>query len=87
MLYFIRTHFEARKVLFSENDDWLVVLGKDGCIRMIDWKMPPSSIKIEHESVSDAISSRNGHYFAISSEDEVIIYDSLTMKSIGSFKS
>lgn len=35
---FLRTEFESKKVLYSENDEWLIILDKEGNVRVIDWK-------------------------------------------------
>ncbi len=81
----MNTQVESRKVLFSQNDEWLILLGKDGCIRFIDWKRPVEDVKIQENLINDATSSKNGNYFAAATSNSVKIYNSKSMESIWSF--
>lgn len=75
--YFLRTEFECKKVLYSENDNWLIILDKEGNIRVIDWKQGEETLKIDEHAIFDAVSARNGEIFAVNNfEGKVNIYDS-----------
>ena len=52
--YFIRTEFEAKKLIFSQNDQWLIILDKDGYLRIIDWKQNENNLHIDETEIYDS---------------------------------
>lgn len=83
--FFIRTEFESKKVLFTENDEWLIILDKEGNIRVIDWQQPQPEITLEEDSIYDAVAARDGNHFAVATLTHFSIYNSQSKERIGYF--
>lgn len=45
----MRTGFIAKKVLYSADDEWLIILDSEGNVRVIDWRQEEHKIELEED--------------------------------------